>query len=77
MRVKAHNPRYFQAHLLRSLRGPPESETKNARAPSGGHADDCKWRAATSPRFPWDCIQNQDARGKSHSSFSQRPCVMW
>lgn len=47
--VKDHSP---QAHLLRSLRGPPESETKNASAPSGGHADDCKCRCSHQPAVP-------------------------
>lgn len=71
--VKASSPPYLQAHLLKSL-GPPVSD-QNARAPSGGHTDDCRSRdsaaSSASPGFPWDCIQNQGGREKPFIFFKR------
>lgn len=70
MMVKAYSSQYFQAHLLKSL-GPPVSD-QNARAPSGGHTDNC--RAGTRPHgppalgSPGTAFKTRES-GKSHSSF--------
>ena len=60
--VKAHSP-----HAK-------EPETKNASAPSAGHADDCRSRCGHPPRLPWDRVQNQEARGKPFIFFSEAMC---
>lgn len=76
MMVKAYSSQYFQAHLLKSL-GPPVSD-QNARAPSGGHTDNC--RAGTRPHgppalgSPGTAFRNQGVREKPFIFFTEDVC---